>query len=616
MLMGLRSEPWFGPLEEELIEKIPEEGISRNDLFSEYPKGKENAHIQRSLKSALSNMERQLVVAKQFVDVPNRKRSMAIFKRLHGRVKPLSFDKALTELIARIGPVRLHTLRLFVSRPVEELADTLRDLERRGSIARVVALQPDPTDYYASHEDAENLLSPLPEDRKMRILAHSDPFSSRFIQEVRLLLKQGWYYPVFKGVDPIGRVLMFVVNDYLEIKDINIPHSYLDDFKNTFAELLENYRDRLVDVSVLHAFNGVPVHDCDENIQQILSELGFTSMGDGERYIRGGVVEPRSRKEINRLLFYHHSLHQNSRWENETMALEHSTELRDDFSLRGRCEMFRVNLDSMVAAHQLHQGSNLRGHLVWARYSHFQRLLSIRNVPTDPEDEETLQFFRDTNDPDLFMERNAMSRSEFRKIVSPLVRSGHLIQDYRGGFRTVEPLRNVDLWDAKRRYLRSLVEDYPIITLKQVERLAGSSFTPEEISDVMHDFEDDGTLIKGFLVDDLQDICWGRLDMLEGEGRISRTRDLVIPPSDPLIHYFGSLLRERFGFGSAYLVFHKEDPIAAFKANTRNNKIELTDFVGDSELEKEAIRVMKEFAWEHDMPLSGKLFDRIRSRIV
>ena len=616
MLMGLRGEPWFGTLEEELIQKIPEEGISRNDLFSDYPKGKENAHIQRSLKSALSNMERQLVVAKQFVDVPNRKRSMAIFKRLHGKVKPLPFDKALTELISRIGPVRLHTLRLFVSRPVEELADTLRELERRGSIARVVALQPDPTDYYSSHEDAERLLSPMQEDRKMRILAQSDPFSSRFIQEVRLLLKQGWYYPVFKGVDPIGRVLMFVVNDYLEIKDINIPHSYLDDFKETFAELLENYRDRLIDVSVLHAFNGVPVHDCDENIQQILSELGFSSMGDGERYIRGGVVEPRSRKEINRLLFFHHSIHQNSRWENETIALENSIELRDDFSLRGRCEMFRVNLDSMVAAHQLHQGSNLRGHLVWARYQHFQRLLSIRNVPTEPEDEEILQFFRDTNDPDLYMERNAMSRSEFRKLVSPLVRSGHLIQDYRGGFRTVEPLRKIDLWEVKRNYLRKLVEDYPVITLKQVERLAGASFAPEEISDVMHDFEADGTLIKGFLVDDLQDICWGRLDMLEGMGKIGRTRDLVIPPSDPLIHYFGSLLRERFGFGSAYLVFHKEEPIAAFKANTRNDKIELTDFVGDSELEKEAIRVMKEFAWEHDMPLSGKLFDRIRSRIV
>ena len=40
MLMGLRGEPWFGTLEEELIEKIPEEGISRNDLFSDYPRAR------------------------------------------------------------------------------------------------------------------------------------------------------------------------------------------------------------------------------------------------------------------------------------------------------------------------------------------------------------------------------------------------------------------------------------------------------------------------------------------------------------------------------------------------------------------------------------------------
>ena len=133
------------------------------------------------------------------------------------------------------------------------MAEVLRELDESKKIRRIVALQPDPTDYYASQEDAELLMQPLVEDREMRILSQSDPFCSRFIQEVRLVLKQGWYHPVFKGVDPIGRILMFVVNDYLEIKDINIPHSYLDEFKDTFDELLNNYRDRLVDVSVLHA---------------------------------------------------------------------------------------------------------------------------------------------------------------------------------------------------------------------------------------------------------------------------------------------------------------------------------------------------------------------------
>ncbi|HJO42440.1 MAG TPA: DEAD/DEAH box helicase, partial [Candidatus Thalassarchaeaceae archaeon] len=411
LVLGLRGDPWLGTLEEELIEKIPKEGMSRAELFEGYPKGKENQHIQRSLKSALGNLERQLLIGKKYVELPNRKRSLAIFHRIHERVKPMKFDEAVKSLIERIGPVRLHTLRFFVSRPVEELAETLRDLENSEKIVRVVALQPDPTDYYSSHEDAEALLSPMAEDRTMRILSQSDPFCSRFIHEVRLILKQGWYHPVFKGVDPVGRILMFVVNDYLEIKDINIPHSYLDEFKVTFNELLENYRDRLVDVSVIHAFNGVPVHDCDENVQQILSDLGFESMGDGERYIRGGVVQPMPRKQINRSLFHHHSLHQKSRHENETMALDHLNELRDDFALRGRCEMYRVDLKSMAAAHRLHQGTNLRGHLVWARMSHFQKLLTIRNVSAPEEDEDILQFFREHHDPTIFMERYAMKRA-------------------------------------------------------------------------------------------------------------------------------------------------------------------------------------------------------------
>ena len=614
LLLGLRAEPWLGPMEVELLEKIPASGITRAELLKMYPSGKDNQHVQRTVKSALSNLERQLAIVKRYEKVPNRKRSIAYIERVHGELEPMSFEDSIHQLITRIGPIKPQILRFYVSRPVEELAEALRVLEASGKIAKVVALQPDPTDYYASPADAERLLAPMQEDRSMRILSQSDPFCSRFIQEVRLVLRQGWYNPVFKGVDPIGRILMFVVNDYLEIKDVHIPLTYLEEFKESFGSMLENYRDRLVDISVLHAFNGVPVHDCDENIQSVLSELGFSSMGDGERYLRGGVVEPRPRSQAYRALFHHQNLHQKTRWENETIALEHIDELRDDFALRGRCEMYRVDLQSMASAHQLHQGTNLRHHLIWARYSHFQRLLTIRNTMPPEEDMDVIQFFDEHHDPNLFMERHALKRSEFRKIISPLMRSGHVVQDYRGGFRTVKALQNVDLWDVKRKYIESLVQDFPILTLKQTERLAGSAFSAEEISDVMRGLEEDGTLTRGFLVDDMQEVCWGRLDLIESGGEAIRTRDLVIPPSDSLIHYFSDVLRSRFGYGSAYLVFHKEEPIAAFKANTREGLLEVTDFVGDSDLEKEALRVMKEFAWEHDMPLSGKIYERLRSR--
>ena len=54
-------------------------------------------------------------------------------------------------------------------------------------------------------------------------------------------------------------------------------------------------------------------------------------------------------------------------------------------------------------------------------------------------------------------------------------------------------------------------------------------------------------------------------------------RDFVYP-SDPLNPYFSDICRQRFGFGTAYLVFHNGEPVAAFKANTRNATIDVTDW--------------------------------------
>ena len=117
-------------------------------------------------------------------------------------------------------------------------------------------------------------------------------------------------------------------------------------------------------------------------------------------------------------MFHHQNLHQKTRWENETIALEHIDELRDDFALRGRCEMYRVDLQSMASAHQLHQGTNLRHHLIWARYSHFQRLDDQEHHAPE-EDMDVIQFFDEHHDPNLFMERHALKRSEFGRSSRP-----------------------------------------------------------------------------------------------------------------------------------------------------------------------------------------------------
>ena len=201
------------------------------------------------------------------------------------------------------------------------------------------------------------------------------------------------------------------------------------------------------------------------------------------------------------------------------------------------------------------------------------------------------------------MERHAMKRAAFRKLIQPLLRSEHMVQDYRGGFRSVAPRQGLDPVILRREYLRRLVSDYPVITLKQFTRLAGTPFKPEELKAVLNEFEEDSTLIKGFLIQDLHEVCWGKKDLLEEAKNVPPIRDFVIPPSDPIAPYFADVLKQKFGFGSAYLVFHNAEPVAAFKANTRDKIIEVTDYEGS----EKGWRIVKEFAWEHQMPLKTEL---------
>ena len=515
--------------------------------------------------------------------------------------EPLSFKDSLFDVIRRSGPIRAFTLRYYVSRSVEELALALSELESEGKIKKVMALVPEPEPFYVVPEELPYLNRQTREDRTLRILTQSDPYVSRFIWEIRSILDRGWYLPVFKGVDPIGKVLMFKVNDYLEIKDLHIPHAYLDEFCKSFELLLDNHSDQLIDVAILSNVNGDPISDLDDDTINALEQIGFTKTG--ERMIRGGVVDPQPREIAERALFFEHHLHQDSRLENEIKALEKVNEIRDDFGLRGRAEIFRVGLKNMASAHLLQQGINLRGHQVWASYEHFATLLAIRGEEAPEDLLDVCDYFTNNSDPNLFMERHAMKRGEFRKLIQPLIRLGHMVQDFRGGFRTVIPNRKMDRMELRREYLRDLVSSFPIITIKQFIKLAGTPFKPEELKHILTEFEEDGTLIKGFLIQDFHEVCWGKKDMLENAKNIKPIRDFVLPPSDPIAPYFADVLKQKFGFGSAYLVFRNAEPIAAFKANTRNKTIEITDYEGS----ESGWRVVKEFAWEHQMPLKSEV---------
>ena len=143
MLLGLKPEPWLGEMEKLILEKVPKgENLTRQEILADFPKGDDHKSLQRDLKNAISNLERQLCLVKQFEDVSGRRRRLSLFHRVYEVYEPLSFEDALVHVIQRMGPVKAFTLRYYVSRSVEDLAIALRNLEADGRISRVMALVP------------------------------------------------------------------------------------------------------------------------------------------------------------------------------------------------------------------------------------------------------------------------------------------------------------------------------------------------------------------------------------------------------------------------------------------------------------------------------------------
>ena len=80
---------------------------------------------------------------------------------------------------------------------------------------------------------------------------------------------------------------------------------------------------------------------------------------------------------------------------------------------------------------QITSGSKFERHQVWATYEHFQDLLIIRE-PADEDLQILLNSFRKTL-TQTYSKKGALTQSQFRKLIQPLIRTGHIVQDFCGG---------------------------------------------------------------------------------------------------------------------------------------------------------------------------------------
>ena len=86
---------------------------------------------------------------------------------------------------------------------------------------------------------------------------------------------------------------------------------------------------------------------------------------------------------------------------------------------------------------------------------------------------------------------------------------------------------------------------------------------------MLNTFEEDGTLIKGFLIEDFHQVCWGRKELLEKPVPFHPFEiSFCHPPTSP---YFTDIMKERFGFGSLILSLETLNPWRRSRRTQKQN---------------------------------------------
>jgi len=123
--------------------------------------------------------------------------------------------------------------------------------------------------------------------------------------------------------------------------------------------------------------------------------------------------------------------------------------------------------------------------------------------------------------------------------------------------------------------------------LKLKALTAGRAKTDRNDAEMLAELEDEGLLVKGFLMQDDQTMHWALASEIEKIGPLSK-EEFVLTPMDNLWYYIQPQVKERFGTW-CYVLFRGPEMVGIFRARKKGSDLIMFEMQGEQDL-KESVR--------------------------
>jgi ATP-dependent Lhr-like helicase len=490
-----------------------------------------------------------------------------------------SLEHVLSKYVKGFGPVTVLQAASYLD---IEPDDAKALLDRIGAKSVMVGLEQ--TQMFLFADEMPKLEQIAPSDDSMRVLSLYDSFLSDKWTEITARYGEGWIYPVVHRGVIVGMIEKWLLAGSVEVREILLDEpQLLGQLIDSFDHMMKFYGTLGVEILRVRSVLGTEVGQLDGATKSEFLRRGFAEANG--MLVKGRLVTPCFElPELLSVVFSFQNLDESTRLPNMASAIEKYGGLRSSVEA-----LLRVNRFESLHKTWLKGKEILRGHLIPDRVGYCTSeeaslFKAARNRQLSSDEKLVMRIVSDQQPVrrERLLELSPLGREDTLEALKSLYDLSRVYLDGVQSYVSIKR-RKIARETAWTRVIARIFECYGIMTAESLGTLLSHEIPMREIRKTLRRLEDEGALVKGYMLRGSGILHWASVGAFEKLGRTEFTITTVLSPEDNLVLFLRAGYRALLPETGRYAIFKGPALIGSFEGRMKGGKLEVSDLKGSDE---------------------------------
>ena len=491
------------------------------------------------------------------------------------------YERVLRRYVTGFGPVTALQAAAYLNIEPSEARALLGKI---GACAIKVGLEQ--TEMFLFPDEMRELESGAPADDSIRILSLNDSFLSDKWTEITSRFGEGWIYPLVRRGSIVGMIEKWLLAGSVEIREIQLDEpGLLGQLIEAIDSMMPFYNALGVEIVRVRSVFGTEIEHLEGDVKAEFLRRGFAEANG--MLVKGRLVTPCFEKaDILNVVFSLQNLEESSKLQDMAEALEHFGGLRSNVEAVLRVRKF----ESLQRLHK--RGEVLRGHLIPDRVGYCTPddaalYRSARLFDLSADEKLVLRIVNDQQPVkrERLLDLSPLGREDTVEAMKSLYASSRIYLDSTLAYVSTKRQRS-SREAAWAKIVGRLFGIYGVMTAESLGMLLGHEIPMREIRRTLRRLEDDGVLVKGFMLRGSGVLHWASTHAFGMLGRTTFSGSAILSPEDNLTQFLRAAHRDVLPETGRYAIFKGVTLVGSFEGKVKGNRLEVSGLQGEPDCEE------------------------------